>query len=111
MQVCFKYALKVAKSERMPFRQKLDGLLVLNIYFMPLITLLSLFTGAYLILSGSTVATALWFVVPVSVYGFVGNYAPFFEVGIGAYLDGRKQMQWLAPLLIFFLFSKYVNLW
>ncbi len=109
MQVCFKYALKVAKSERMPFRQKLDGLLVLNIYFMPLITLLSLFTGAYLILSGSTVATALWFVVPVSVYGFVGNYAPFFEVGIGAYLDGRKQMQWLAPLLIFsFLVSMLI---
>jgi cellulose synthase/poly-beta-1,6-N-acetylglucosamine synthase-like glycosyltransferase len=101
MQVCFKYALKVAKSERLTFRQKLDGLLVLHIYFMPLITLLSLLTGVYLILSGSTIATALWFVVPFSVYGFVGNYAPFFEVGIGAYLDGRKQLQWLVPLLIF----------
>jgi len=34
----------------------------------------------------------------------VGNYAPFFEVGIGAYLDGRKEIQWLAPLLIFSFF-------
>ena len=42
--------------------------------------------------------------MPVSVYCFVGNYAPFFEVGIGAYLDGRKEIQWLAPLLIFSFF-------
>jgi hypothetical protein len=31
----------------------------------------------------------------------VGNFAPFFEVGIGAYLDGRTRLQWLVPLLIF----------
>jgi len=26
----------------------------------------------------------------------VGNFAPFFEVGIGAYLDGRKRIYWLV---------------
>ena len=44
--------------------------------------------------------------MPISFYSFVGNYAPFFEVGIGAYLDDRKRTQWLAPLLIFsFLYN------
>lgn len=44
--------------------------------------------------------------MPIALYSFVGNFAPFFEVGIGAYLDGRKRVQWLAPLLIFaFLYN------
>jgi hypothetical protein len=39
--------------------------------------------------------------IAISFYSFVGNFAPFFEVGIGAYLDGRKRAGWLIPLLIF----------
>jgi hypothetical protein len=39
--------------------------------------------------------------VPVSFYSVVGNFAPFFEIGIGAYLDGRTRIQWLVPLLLF----------
>jgi cellulose synthase/poly-beta-1,6-N-acetylglucosamine synthase-like glycosyltransferase len=101
MQVCMKYSFKVLRSKKLTFRQKVDGMLLLNVYFMPLLTLVSLGIGAYLILTGSIVSGALWLVVPASVYSFVGNYAPFFEIGVGAYLDGRKQMQWLASLLIF----------
>ena len=41
----------------------------------------------------------LWMAVPVSFYSSVGNFAPFFEVGIGAYLDGRDRICWLIPLL------------
>jgi phage gp36-like protein len=39
-------------------------------------------------------------VVPISFYSSVGNFAPFFEVGIGAYLDGRNRICWLIPLLL-----------
>ena len=92
----------------MTVREKIDGLLLLHIYFMPLITLFSLFIGAYLILAGSTIAWGLWLVVPISIYSFVGNYAPFFEVGIGAYLDGRSRLQWLAPLLLFSFFFNMI---
>jgi hypothetical protein len=106
MQVCFKHAFKVLTSKKLKLKVKIDGLLLLHIYFMPIITLLSFLTGGFLILFGSPIAGALWFVVAISFYSFVGNYAPFFEVGIGVYLDGRKRLQWLAPLLIFvFLFN------
>lgn len=108
MQVCLKHATKVATTKRMTVREKIDGLLLLHIYFMPLITLFSLFIGAYLILAGSTIAWGLWLVVPISIYSFVGNYAPFFEVGIGAYLDGRSRLQWLAPLLLFSFFFNMI---
>lgn len=101
MQVCLKYWLKVLRSECLTFRQKLDGMLLLYVYFVPLLTLVSLAIGAYLIVTGSIISSALWLLVPTSVYSFVGNYAPFFEIGVGAYLDGRKQIQWLSPLLIF----------
>ncbi len=101
MQVCFKHAFGVLRSNKMNLREKIDGLLLLHVYFMPLLTLLASCLGSLLILTGSYLAGLLWFFVPISFYSFVGNYAPFFEVGIGAYLDGRKRSQWLTPLLIF----------
>ncbi len=57
-----------------------------------------------MIFHSSPVVGFAWFVVPISFYSFVGNYAPFFEVGVGAYLDGRKQTQRIVPLLIFSFF-------
>ncbi len=106
MQVCFKQTFNVLRSKKMKLREKIDGLLILHVYFMPILTLLSFFVGSLLILNGSSIAGALWFTVPVSFYSFVGNYAPFFEIGIGSYLDGRKRIQWLMPFLIFsFLFN------
>jgi hypothetical protein len=76
---------------------------------MPLLTILSFLTGGLLILNGSQVTGLLWFVVPIALYSFVGNFAPFFEVGIGAYLDERKRIQWLTPFMIFsFLYNTLI---
>jgi len=105
MQCCFKHSFKVLKSKNLQIKDKIDGLLLLNVYFMPLVVLLSFIIGIPLIFfESSTLISALWFSVPISFYSFVGNFAPFFEVGIGAYLDGRTRAQWLIPLLIFTFF-------
>jgi len=105
MQCCFKHSLKVLKSKNLRVKEKVDGLLLLNVYFMPLLVLLSFIIGIPLIFfESSKLVGALWFSVPISLYSFVGNFAPFFEVGIGAYLDGRTRTQWLIPLLIFTFF-------
>jgi cellulose synthase/poly-beta-1,6-N-acetylglucosamine synthase-like glycosyltransferase len=102
MQVCFKHTSRVLRSKKLNTKEKIDGLLLLHVYFMPVITLISVFVGVSLILfESSQLVTALWFFVPVSFYSVVGNFAPFFEVGIGAYLDGRTRIQWLVPLLLF----------
>lgn len=101
MQCSFKHSWGVLRSRRLRVREKVDGLLLLNVYFMPLIVLLSFVVGLPLILFGSSqFAGALWFSVPIALYSFVGNFAPFFEVGIGAHLDGRRRIQWLIPLLV-----------
>ena len=102
MQVCFKHALRVLRSKKLNIKEKIDGLLLLHVYFMPVLTLIAFFAGVSLILSESSqLVNALWFFVPVSFYSLVGNFAPFFEIGIGAYLDGRTRIQWLIPLLLF----------
>jgi cellulose synthase/poly-beta-1,6-N-acetylglucosamine synthase-like glycosyltransferase len=102
MQVFFKHALSVLRSKKLNAKEKIDGLLLLNVYFMPVITLVSFFVGVSLILlQNSQLVNALWFLAPVSFYSVVGNFAPFFEIGIGAYLDGRTRIQWLVPLLLF----------
>ena len=107
MQCCFKYTLKVLKSRNLNWREKIDGLFILYIYFMPLVVFFSLVVGIPLVLLGvSSMVNAVWLSAPISIYSLVGNFAPFFEVGIGVYLDGRARAQWLVPLLLFtFLYS------
>jgi cellulose synthase/poly-beta-1,6-N-acetylglucosamine synthase-like glycosyltransferase len=104
MQCFFKHSWSVLTSKYLNTMEKLDGLLLLNVYFMPLLALLSLLIGLPLIFLGSPLIGALWFALPISLYSFVGNFAPFFEVSIGLYLDERRRSNWLIPLLIFTFF-------
>jgi cellulose synthase/poly-beta-1,6-N-acetylglucosamine synthase-like glycosyltransferase len=107
MQCAFKHSLKVLKSKNLRLIEKIDGLLLLNVYFMPVLVMFSWIIGIPLFfLKFSQWLPLLWTAIPISLYSFVGNFAPFFEVGIGAYLDGRTRAQWLIPLLIFtFLYN------
>lgn len=109
MQVCFKHFFKVMLSSKLRLRQKIDGLLLLGIYFMPLITFSAFIVGLFLIITNSLIIDTLWFPVILSFYSFVGNYAPFFEVAVGVYLDGRTRVQWLAPLMFFsFIYNVFI---
>jgi hypothetical protein len=111
MQCCFRHSWKVLKSKKLRAKEKIDGLLLLNVYFMPVIALVSFIIGVPLILfEFSKLVGALWFSMPIFLYSFFGNFAPFFEVGIGAYLDGRTRIQWLIPLLIFTFFLQHTYL-
>ncbi|MEM3526684.1 MAG: hypothetical protein QXV37_04640, partial [Candidatus Jordarchaeaceae archaeon] len=106
-QCAFKHSFKVSKSEKLTQREKVDSILLLNVYFIPVLAALSWVIGTSLFfLKFSKWLSMLWTVIPISIYSFVGNFAPFFEVGIGAYLDGRTRAQFLVPLLIFtFLYN------
>jgi len=107
MQCAFKHSLGVLRNNNIRLKQKIDGLLLLNVYFMPILVLLSCVIGVPLFfLKSSELLSVLWVSTSISLYSFIGNFAPFFEVGIGAYLDGRTRAQWLIPLLIFtFLYN------
>ena len=100
MQCAFKYSLPLARCKSLSFREKLDGLLLLNIYFIPLIVALAWIVGIALYFTNPQFwLRSFWSLIPLSFYSSVGNFAPFFEIGIGAYLDGRRRIYWLIPLL------------
>jgi cellulose synthase/poly-beta-1,6-N-acetylglucosamine synthase-like glycosyltransferase len=112
MQCFFKHFWNVLYTNKLNLKQKLDGLLLLNVYFMPIIVFVSFIVGLALICSGSSLMInnyylcAFSIILPLSLYSFVGNFAPFFEVGVGLYLDGRKRSQWLVPLsIVTFLYN------
>jgi cellulose synthase/poly-beta-1,6-N-acetylglucosamine synthase-like glycosyltransferase len=104
MQCFFKHWRSVLTSKNLSLKEKVDALMLLNVYFMPIVALLSMFTGVLLIFLGFTLFSYLWLFIPICLYSFVGNFAPFFEIGVGLYLDDRERTQWLIPLLIFTLF-------
>jgi cellulose synthase/poly-beta-1,6-N-acetylglucosamine synthase-like glycosyltransferase len=107
MQAAFKHLWPLMRSQNLSLREKIDGFLLLNIYFMPLLVVLAWFLGAvsYLIQSLGS-ATFYWFLPSIFIFSSIGNFAPFFEIGIGAYLDGRERICQLIPLLpVAFLFN------
>ena len=100
MQCAFRHVWPVLRSKRMSLREKVDGFLLLNVYFVPIFAALAWILGAFLFLvEPMDLIDILWTFVPISFYSSVGNFAPFFEVGIGAYLDGRNRICWLIPLM------------
>lgn len=107
MQCFFKHSLEVVKSSNLRLKQKIDGLLLLTVYFLPILVLFSWVIGVPLsFLKSPQSFSMIWAFIPFSLYSFVGNFAPFFEVGVGTYLDGRTRTHWLIPLLIFsFLYN------
>ncbi len=107
MQCFFKHSWNVIKSPKLSIREKIDGSMLLSVYFMPILVLLSLLIGlplVFLDFQNSLINAFLWLSIPISLYSFVGNFAPFFEVGAGLYLDGRTRTQWLIPCLLFTFF-------
>jgi cellulose synthase/poly-beta-1,6-N-acetylglucosamine synthase-like glycosyltransferase len=64
MQVCFKHTPHVLRSKKLNTKEKIDGLLLLHVYFMPVLTLIAFFAGVSLILfETSQLVNALWFFV------------------------------------------------
>jgi cellulose synthase/poly-beta-1,6-N-acetylglucosamine synthase-like glycosyltransferase len=101
MQCFFKHLIPMLKSPNLRFREKFDGVLLLGIYFVPILAALSWFLGALIFFFGPTNwFESAWNILPVFVYSGVGNFALFFEVGVGIYLDKRVRIGWLIPLLL-----------
>jgi cellulose synthase/poly-beta-1,6-N-acetylglucosamine synthase-like glycosyltransferase len=101
MQCFFKHAGSLLKSSNLSFKQRVDGLLLLSVYFVPLLVLLSWILGALIVLF-APIDWLDWVgsLLPLFAYSSVGNFALFFELGVGIYLDGRARLGWLLPLLL-----------
>jgi cellulose synthase/poly-beta-1,6-N-acetylglucosamine synthase-like glycosyltransferase len=98
-EALFAHAGHLLTGPRTRFREKLDGWLLLNVYMMSPIVML-----------GWLLAMALWYlgenrpgliiILIVTSYSVLGNFATFFEVSAGSYLDGSRARIRLLPLVM-----------
>jgi len=104
MQVAFRYFLPFLRCKKVRLREKIDGVLLLTVYFVPILILLSWILNSVLFFAGGLdKSTFLNASAILTFYSALGSLAPFFEIGIGAYLDQRVRALWLLPLLIFLI--------
>lgn len=107
--VMFRYVISLLKSSCLSLRERLDGMLLLLIYFIPVILLTGLCDSLILFFLGEMeIFAGIYFLVFIGAYNTFGNFAPFYQVGTACLLDGAPQRILLLPCLIF---SFFFNMW
>lgn len=107
-QVMFRYLIPLIKSPYLSLREKIDGVFLLCVYLVPALFLLGLVDSIILFLLGEMQILSSSFLLFISAYNTYGNFAPFYEIGLGAILDGVTYRIFLLPLLIF---NFFFNMW
>jgi cellulose synthase/poly-beta-1,6-N-acetylglucosamine synthase-like glycosyltransferase len=105
-----KYIIPLLKSHYLTPKEKLDGVLLLGIYLIPLILLLGLVDSLFLFyLGGMNIIHSSLVMLILAVYNLFGNTGPFFQIAIGVVLDGGRERVRLLPLImvsfVVYLFS------
>lgn len=108
-QVMFKYLIPLIKSNRIRLITKVDAIFLLLIYTIPFLTLVGYLDSIILFFLGEmSIVNNYLFLLSVYGYNTFGNFAPFYQIGTAAFLDGRIQSIRILPLFItVFLFNMY----
>jgi len=84
-------------------------LLLLFVYAIPLVLLLALCDSLALFFLGEMqIMAGVFAVIFIGAYNTFGNFAPFYQIGIAALLDGASKSFLLLPILIF---NYFFNTW
>ncbi|MDE3059904.1 MAG: glycosyltransferase [Pseudomonadota bacterium] len=93
-----RYAAGCLDNDRMPRWQRFDGLLLLGVYAMSLVTIIGWIAAILLYYMGEdNIIMGPLSIMAVASYGSVGNFAAFFEIGAATYLDGGRRRLLLLP--------------
>ena len=112
MQCAFKHIWPLLKSEKVPLKQKIDGLLLLNLYFLPMLVLLSWMLLLAVLVFGLPTWIPYEIAFVSGIFFFLhGNLAPFVEVMAGAVCDKRWKLISFTWLLVFSYIVNMVICW
>lgn len=108
-RVLFRRLGEFLRSPYLTGREKRDGFLLLCIYMVPFILLTGIVDSLVLFFLGrmTLLPTALMLLC-VAGYNAFGNFAPFYQVGTAALLDGTTYRVRLLPMLMFYFL---LNIW
>lgn len=108
-QVLARYWWKFATSSYLTMGQRVDGLLLLFVFVIPMVMLTGwcLALGLYFLNAGSLLSQLIP-VFALMVYGTLGNFAAFFEIVVAVLIDGNRRRLRLLPLnMLGFLVSLF----
>jgi cellulose synthase/poly-beta-1,6-N-acetylglucosamine synthase-like glycosyltransferase len=96
--VTARYTVPLLRSRRVRLFEKIDGLLLLGVYFMSPILLLGWILAITLFYLGAHYLSGAVAILAITSYGALGNFAAFFEIAAALRLDGRREATTLLPL-------------
>ncbi|MDO8386986.1 MAG: glycosyltransferase [Polaromonas sp.] len=108
-QVMTRYWWKFATSAYLTPGQRLDGLLLLCVFVIPLVMLAGwcLALGLYFLNAGSLLSSLIP-IFALMIYGTLGNFAAFFEIVVAVLIDGNRRRLRLLPFnMLGFLVSLF----
>ncbi|NDF12687.1 MAG: glycosyltransferase family 2 protein [Proteobacteria bacterium] len=101
-QSLWRYSGDVINNKNLEFAERLDAMLLLGIYMMPLAILLGWLIGLILFYSGDMRVYGGYLpMLAIVSYSVVGNTAAFFQISAAVYLDGGKNRMRLLPFNFF----------
>jgi len=109
MQCAFKHVGPLMKNRNLTLREKLDGFLLLNIYFVPVLVGLGWLLAALSLIFGYGLWAGRAALIVTLIYLFAGNVAPLSEIIVGAILESRFRLCFYVPvLLIAFILNVFI---
>jgi cellulose synthase/poly-beta-1,6-N-acetylglucosamine synthase-like glycosyltransferase len=108
-QVMGRYWWQFATSSYLNLGQRVDGLLLLFVFVIPLVMLTGWFLalGLYFLNAGSLLSQLLP-IFALMIYGTLGNFAAFFEIVVAVLIDGNRRRLRLLPFnMLGFLVSLF----
>jgi cellulose synthase/poly-beta-1,6-N-acetylglucosamine synthase-like glycosyltransferase len=101
-QVLFRYLWPLLSSLHLSRNEKMDGVLLLFVYTIPLILSLAILDSMALFFLGEMqILAGVGAFVFVGACNTFGNFAPFYQIGVATLLDGATNRVLLLPMLIF----------
>lgn len=108
-QVLARYWWQFATSPYLTLGQRIDGLLLLFVFVIPLVMLAGwcLALGLYFMNAGSLLSQLIP-IFALMIYGTLGNFAAFFEIVVAVLIDGNRRRLRLLPFnMLGFLVSLF----
>ncbi|MGH7727282.1 MAG: glycosyltransferase [Vulcanimicrobiaceae bacterium] len=104
-----RYGFRMLAAHKLPFWQRIDGWLLLFVYFVPVILLSGIVASALLFYMGRwPIVPGILFVFFVVAFNAYGNFGPVYEVAAAELLDGSHERLYLLPVLFYlFVYNMY----
>lgn len=112
-QVMYRYLFPLLASKYLSLRQKVDGLNLLFVYILPFALFLGILNSIFLyFVDEMTLVNSFTALIIILAMNAFGNFAPFFQLAMANFIDGRTASLRLIPVFAFnfVLYMYYASL-